>query len=145
MATPVPRVPPPPQPNNSRSILKPVLISIGGIALFIVALVVLVFWFLGNSDVEKMAIQRAQVSPECIERLGNPIKKGLFTTGSIQVTGPSGHAELEVPIRGPKSKGQIYLIANKKAGRWQFETLEVAIDGSENRIDLLKTRVPPQP
>lgn len=137
--------PPPLRPASSRNVLKPVLIALGGIALFIAALVLALLWFMGNSDAEKMAIQRVQASPECIERLGTPIKKGLITTGSIQVTGPSGHAELEVPVSGPKGKGDIYLIANKKAGRWQFETLEVAIDGSENRIDLLKPPAPTQP
>jgi hypothetical protein len=121
------------------------LIAIGGIALFIGALVVALFWFLGNSDAEKMAVERVQSSPACIERLGTPIKKGLITTGSIQVSGPSGHAELDVPVSGPKGKGDIYLIANKKAGQWQFETLQLAIDGSGNRIDLLNPPAPDNP
>lgn len=51
--------------------------------------------------------------------------------------GPSGHADLSIPIYGPNGKGIIYVVADKNAGVWRFETLQVEIDGQPKRIDLL--------
>jgi hypothetical protein len=73
--------------------------------------------------------------------LGTPIKEGFFTSGSVNVSGPSGKAELAIPISGPKGSATVYVEAAKSMGQWSFSKLVVAIEGGEegrnSRIDLL--------
>ena len=59
-------------------------------------------------------------------------------SGNINVNGSSGHADLSIPIFGPKGKGKIYAVARKSAGVWQFQTLQVEVEGQPERIDLLQ-------
>ena len=69
--------------------------------------------------------------------LGEPIESGWFPTGSIHVSGPSGEAELAIPLRGPRGRGTLYVVARKSAGTWDFELAEVKVAGRAERIDLL--------
>ena len=107
-------------------------ISLAVAVLFFFGLVVLI----GNSEVCQLAMQRTQSNSVAIERLGTPIKKGLVISGSIKITGPSGHADIAIPVSGPKAKGTLYAVGEKSAGRWKFETLQLAIAGDSNRVDL---------
>jgi hypothetical protein len=91
----------------------------------------------GNSEVCQLALQRAQSSSTVAERLGSPIKQGLFVSGSIETNGPSGHADVSIPVSGPKAKGTLYAVGSKSAGEWKFETLRLAVEGGSNQVDLL--------
>ena len=110
---------------------------------FGVSLVVAVFFFfllfslIGNSEVCQLAMQSMQSNSAAIERLGTPIKKGLVISGSIETSGPSGHADIAIPVSGPKAKGTLYAVGAKSAGIWKFETLQLAVKGDSNRVDLL--------
>lgn len=108
------------------------------IAGFCALIVYFVFGLMKTSDVYKEALSRAKANPAVVRALGAPIKEGLFVSGSIQVSGPSGDAELAIPVSGPKGKGTIFLEARKSAGRWSFSKLLVEVDGTTERIDLLK-------
>lgn len=94
-----------------------------------------ILMFIGNSEVCQFALQRAQSSSAVTEQLGSPIRQGLFVSGSIETNGPSGHADVSIPISGPKAKGTLYAVGNKSAGEWKFETLRLAV--GSNRVDLL--------
>ena len=107
-------------------------------ACFAVVLFVGVSLTLGDSEVSKMAVAAAESNPVINQRLGGPIKRGFFTSGSIETDGSSGHADLEVPIRGPRGKATIYAVAKKSAGIWKFETLDVAFDEASPRVSLLQ-------
>jgi len=107
-------------------------------ACFAVVLFVGVSLTLGDSEVSKMAVAAAESNPVIKQRLGGPIKHGFFTSGSIEIDGSSGHADLEVPIRGPRGKATIYAVAKKSAGSWKFETLDVAFDEVGPRLSLLQ-------
>ncbi|HEV2969018.1 MAG TPA: cytochrome c oxidase assembly factor Coa1 family protein [Pirellulales bacterium] len=72
-----------------------------------------------------------------VEKLGEPIETGWFVTGSIEVAGPSGTANLAVPIHGPHNSGTLYVVAHKAADQWQFDRAEVEVNSDEKRIDLL--------
>jgi hypothetical protein len=63
-----------------------------------------------------MAVAAAESNPAVKQRLGDPIKRGFFTPGSIEIDGPSGHADLEIPISGSRGKATIYAVAKKSAG-----------------------------
>jgi hypothetical protein len=107
------------------------------IVAFVFVLMSFVFGMMKSSDAYSQALTRAKANPAVIEALGSPIKDGYFTSGSINETGPSGTAELSIPISGPKGSGTIFLEAHKSAGEWSFTKLVVEIDKSNQRIDLL--------
>ena len=90
-----------------------------------------------SSDAYQQALQAARKDPAVAVALGEPIKEGWFIMGNINVNGPSGEANLQIPISGPKGEGDIYLEATKSAGQWSYSTLLVRVDGSDEPIDLL--------
>jgi hypothetical protein len=113
----------------------------------LVAIVVIVGFFGGicliafsafkHSGVYVESLKQVHASPAVVQALGEPIEERFFVFGSIHVNGPSGEADISIPISGPKGSGTIYAVATKSAGIWHFELLEVGIKGSEDRIDLL--------
>jgi hypothetical protein len=108
-------------------------------AAFIALIVMIVFSAMKSSDVYKEALERAKADPAVTEALGSPIKDGLFVSGSTNVNGASGEANLAIPIYGPKGKATIYVVAKKSAGQWKDSVLAVEIEKTKRRIDLLKT------
>ena len=97
----------------------------------------LVFGTLKSTDVYKTALARAKSDPAVVEALGTPITEGFFMSGSTHVQGTSGDADIGIPISGPKGKGTVYAVATKSAGRWNYSTLEVEVNGRADRINLL--------
>ncbi len=107
------------------------------VVIFVLGIVLLVFGALKSSDAYKTAVARAKANPEVVAALGEPIEEAMFLSGKTNVDGSSGDADLTIPISGPKGSAKIYAIATKRAGRWNYSTLEVEIAGREERIDLL--------
>ena len=93
-----------------------------------------------HSDSYVQALARARADPQVVEKIGQPIKAGWMVSGRINVSGASGIAEISIPIRGPKGKGTLSVVAKKSAGRWEFETLQVEVTGEAGRIDLLRAK-----
>jgi hypothetical protein len=116
--------------------LTMLVLFLGGIAM--------IAWFafamMKQSDVYADAVAQARAHPAAIEALGTPIEEGLFVSGQINVTGPSGDADLAVPLSGPKGKATLYIVASKSAGQWRFSTLQLQPDAGAARIDLLEKR-----
>ena len=92
-----------------------------------------------HSDSYVQALARARANPQVVEKLGQPIEAGWTASGSINVSGSTGDADISVPISGPKGKGTLYVVAKKSAGRWEFQTLQFEFEGERDRIDLLRT------
>ena len=107
---------------------------------FIAILLSLAIGFIKSSTVYKEPVAMAKVNPSVVEAMGTPIEEGLFVTGKANIEGPSGNAAISIPISGPKGKGTIYVVATKSAGRWTFTTLDVEINDSGTRINLLENR-----
>ncbi|MDR1077017.1 MAG: cytochrome c oxidase assembly factor 1 family protein [Xanthomonadaceae bacterium] len=82
------------------------------------------------------AVQAAQADPRVVAALGEPINAGLFAFGNINVSGPSGQANLAIPLTGSRKSGTVYVEATKAADHWNYRLLEVSIDGDAQRIDL---------
>ena len=116
--------------------LGTILVCAGCVALF----VTVIFGSIKSSDVYQQALTRTQENTEAVEALGTPIDAGFWVSGSIEVSGPSGSADLAIPVSGPKSSGTLYVVAIKSAGLWKFTTLQLALKGSDDRIDLLAGR-----
>jgi Cytochrome oxidase complex assembly protein 1 len=110
------------------------LLACAGIVAFVV---VVVFGAIKSSDAYTGAMERVSSSEAVQEALGTPVEAGWLVSGSINVSGSSGNADLTIPISGPKGSGKLYVVATKSADRWRYSTLEVAVDGSGDRIDLL--------
>src|SRR5207302_9900023 len=110
------------------------LIALG--VLFVVCIVFFVFSILKSSDAYKIAVTRAKEDQRVVAVLGAPIQEGLVPSGKTNVNGPSGEADIAIPISGPKGKATIYAVGTKSAGKWTFSKLAVQVEGSDETIDL---------
>ena len=106
-------------------------------ALFILAIMVFVFSVIRSTDVFRDAVERAKANPEVRAELGEPVKEGWWVSGNVNTSGPSGTADISIPLQGSIKDGKVYAVAHKSAGRWSYDTLEVAVDGKAERINLL--------
>jgi hypothetical protein len=102
-----------------------------------VAGAVAAFSLIKSNDAYRLGLAKATKHPEVIQELGEPIHPGVFVTGRVSTAGPSGSADLAVPLVGTHAEGTLYIVAVKSADRWQFKTLEVAVKGKPDRINLL--------
>jgi hypothetical protein len=91
----------------------------------------------------KVALARFNASAEVAARIGTPVHVGWLITGAINTNGPSGDASLNIPFSGPKGKGEIVVIAKERANHWEFETLEVYIEGQSQPIELTAPEIKP--
>lgn len=118
----------------------------GFAAAFGVVLFVIVSVTFRDSDVSRMAVAAAESNPVVQRKLGEPLKVGFLTSGTMEISGSSGHADLSIPVRGPRGQGTIYAVAQRSAGLWKFETLDIVFDGTNSRMTLLKEGAdPPNP
>ena len=67
---------------------------------FIVGIVMLIVGAMRQSEVYQTATAAAQQNPQVIQALGTPIEPGLFFSGQINISGPSGNADISIPISG---------------------------------------------
>ena len=104
---------------------------------FVVLVLSIVATAMKSSDVYGHALAEARRSPEVASALGSPLGEGWFTSGSIDVKGPSGTADLAIPVSGPRGKGTVFVEARKSAGEWSYSKLIVRVDRTGERIDLL--------
>ena len=104
---------------------------------FIVLVFLIVFGAIRSSEVHHQALARAQEDAAVAQALGSPIQTGFWVGGNISVSGPSGTADLAIPLSGPKGQGTLYAEAKKAAGSWEFSTLVLEVQPTGERIDLL--------
>ena len=101
------------------------------------AFVIGIFALLGRSEAAAMAVAEARKNPVLLEKIGQPIEQGFLVTGQINVYNSGGHAELSIPIFGPKGKASLEVEAQKKSGSWTLTTLSAQVAGSSEEINLL--------
>ncbi len=106
------------------------------IALFVGGIVFFVFGVLKSSDVYKTAVAQAKANPRVTAALGTPISEGTVLSGSINTSGDTGNANLNIPISGPKGKGTIFVTASKSGGIWYYSKMNVHVDGTGEEIDI---------
>ena len=124
-------------PNWLQAHWKLVLAAAVGLAL---CAPIAIFASLRSSDVVKLAVATAGSNPALADRLGRPLDTGWFVTGKLEVTPASGHAELAIPVSGPKGSGTLYAEGHKRAGIWHLEMLQFGSERSNERLDLLHDR-----
>src|SRR5882672_2417574 len=143
-ATPSPLTPQPPrrnwwQRNWKWFVPTGCLTLLAMVVLFVVCIVFFVFSVMKSSDAYKIAAARAKSDQRVVAALGTPISEGMFTSGKTNVNGPSGEADIGIPISGPKGKATIYAVATKSEDQWNFSKLEVKVEGTGETIDLNET------
>ena len=89
---------------------------------FAAGIVGLVMWSFRQSDVSRLALDKARKNPEVVARLGEPIEAGLLCSGSMSTSGDSGTATITIPIHGPKGKADLHLDARKAMGSGRSST-----------------------
>ena len=114
--------------------------ALASIACFVGLILAFVFGILKGNDAYRGAIDQVRSSAAVIHELGEPIEPGWWLTGTVKIEGPSGSADFSTPLRGSIGRGTLYVTAEKKAGRWHYTVLEVAVEGKSGRIDLLAER-----
>lgn len=106
-------------------------------ALFAGSIVLFVLTLMRHTDVFQEAVARAEANPQVRSELGGPIREGWWVSGHVRSTGSSGNAALDIPLKGSRRDGTVYAVAHKSAGRWKYDTLEVAVAGRPGRISLV--------
>ena len=98
----------------------------------------MVFFFatglMKQSDAYKIALARAQANSAVIEAIGSPISQTGIVSGNSNVNGPTGEANLSVPLSGPKGKATLYVEAKKSAALWMFQTMVVKIEQTASAL-----------
>ena len=105
--------------------------------LFIMSIFGVATTALKSSDAYAIAMSTAEHDPIVIAELGAPLKAGWFVSGSINVSGGAGHADLSIPVSGSVRSGKVNAVAEKTAGVWAFSQLNVTVDGRPGALDLL--------
>lgn len=112
----------------------PILVCGGSVTLLMAAILGLV----KNSGAYTEAMAAARGDTAVVAALGTPIDEGFFVAGNVEINGQSGYAQMTIPISGPRGSGTLYVEAEKAGPEWYFHTLELAVDGTGEWIDLLE-------
>jgi hypothetical protein len=135
----------PPPPKSSAGKTCGAIAGVGciivvlGITALIAGIVMFVFGVIKGSDVYKEAVHRAATNPEVIAMLGTPIESGWWVMGNVNINNDSGHANITIPISGPKGNARLLVRATQDRGNWQYERLVVTSSSDESKsVDLLK-------
>jgi hypothetical protein len=93
------------------------------VVLFVIPLFFGVEAMMRASDAYKLALKTAQASPCITNALGSPLVPGWLMGGGISESSVEGSAELSIPVRGPKGKGNLDVQAKKLKGNWRIDSL----------------------
>ncbi len=92
-----------------------------------------------DSQPYKEAVLKAQNNEIVIDALGEPIETHGMVSGGINYSDGEGHTNLEIPIKGPKGKALIIVVADKYTEVWEYQTMEVTLEDTGETIPLLIT------
>lgn len=90
-----------------------------------------------DSEPYKNALLKAQTNEVVIEAIGEPIETSGMTKGSINYSNGEGHTNLDIPIKGPKGKAIIRVVADKYSEEWEYILMEVIVSETHEKIPLL--------
>lgn len=135
-------------PNLAGSRKLPLTLGLGCLSvlvlgcLFVAGVMVVANTMMRSTDAYRLALEAAQREPSVTAELGRPVRAGWLTTGHFEVRGPSGEANLEIPLSGPRGSGTLHVRASKSAGKWSFSKLNVRVSGRHAPLDLLAASSP---
>lgn len=88
-----------------------------------------------NSEPYRMAVDALHADAQAPALLGEPISTG-FASGELREVSLGGHAQLQIPVKGPNGKGTVYLRATRELGQWTLDEAYLQMRGSAQRVDL---------
>jgi hypothetical protein len=91
-----------------------------------------------NSAPYKEAIKQVQKNKLVTEKLGDFIESDGMITGEVNISGPSGTVDLQIPIKGTKGEGVLVVVADKQNSQWKYKVMHVNLNDSTEQINLLK-------
>ena len=101
----------------------------------LVAMFLGISYGLKNSDAYQGAAQKLAGSDAVVSFTGSPITTGL-PQGSINISGPSGRAELQFSVQGPKGAGTAYVEARRELGAWTYPRLVFEDSSTKTRVEV---------
>jgi Cytochrome oxidase complex assembly protein 1 len=110
-----------------------VFVLMAFIGLFI-ALFSIIALSLKSSEPYKFAVSKLQSSQKVSRVIGSPFTTGM-PSGSMQMSGPDGRANISFSITGPSGSGTVYMEATKNLGQWQIHRM-VLEQASGDRMDI---------
>ncbi len=111
-----------------------VVISVAAIGLF----ALMVMQSLKTSGAYAQAVEQAQTHARLIEALGAPIEEGRFFTGTVNLSGRGGDAQLAIPLQGPNGGATLQVRAVREDGVWHFNRLDAELKDEPVVINLLE-------
>ncbi len=92
---------------------------------------------LKNSTPYEYALEQAQENPEVVAQLGETIEADGMISGNLTYTNNKGEANIQIPIKGSKGEGTLFVVGEKYGEDWTYEKLYVLIKDSQEKINLL--------
>lgn len=83
-----------------------------------------------KSDAYKGAMEEVRKNKLVTEKLGTSIESDGMTSGTINVTNETGNCDVEIPIKGSKGTGILFVVAHKK-GKWTYDVLSVRVNATQ--------------
>lgn len=83
------------------------------------------------------ALQKVVTDSSVIEQLGEPIEQSGMLQGTISISNDDGEADLQIPLKGSKSKATLHVVAYKKNDQWHYETITVLVETTQEKINLI--------
>lgn len=121
--------------------LVPVLVL--SAATTIVILVASLVWWVANGGDQRMYLDwdvisaRTDTNAQIKATLGTPVQPDGLVSGQICTKPEHKRMNTKFRVVGPGGKGIFTAIGARTDGRWQWNTLQIVVDGSGQRIDLL--------
>ncbi len=95
-------------------------------------------WTVRSHDAIEAALARAHANPAVVEALGEPLELGWQGSFNFSTDGGVPRVEVDTRIHGPRGEGSFRIRGRKPQDSWEFDRLEIWVDGTDQRIDLLE-------
>jgi hypothetical protein len=89
-----------------------------------------------DSDAYKEAMVMVQHDKLVNAKLGSPIEADGMVNGNINISNDTGNCNLQIPIKGSKGKGTVFVVAEKR-GKWTYSEISVYVAATKEQIDLI--------
>ena len=88
------------------------------------------------------ALEMANSNEQLEAVLGTPIEKDGMVKGSFTIKNSEGHANFDIPVKGPKGEGTLYLDADRINDSWVYNVLEVVVKKTLDTIKITPALLP---
>ena len=100
---------------------------LGSVFVFPLLVLAALFLFLRDSGFKTAAadpaIYKSQTSPAMVALIGTPMQPGWPIRGTLVTHKGFGHADLRIPLAGPRGQGTLVEWAQQRQAKWQLCSL----------------------